>query len=62
MLCLTNLSLEDVESLLMSLLHGFPLSLLLGLLLLQPGELLLDLSDLDGSFQFCILAIRLFLE
>ena len=48
-LSLTNLSPKDVESLFMLFLDGHPLGLLLGLLLLQPGELCLNLLDLGRS-------------
>ena len=56
-LSLTNFSPKDVESLFMLFLHGHPLSLLLGLLLLQPGELCLGFLDLDRGLQLHVLGI-----
>jgi hypothetical protein len=56
-LSLTNLRLEDAESLLMVLLRGLPLGLLLGLLLLELGDLRLDFLDLDRGLQLHVLGI-----
>ena len=56
-LSLTNLSLKDAESLFMLFLRRHPLGLLLGLLLLQPGELRLGFLNLDGGLQLRILGI-----
>ena len=56
-LSLTNLRLEDAESLLMALLHGLPLCLLLGLFLLQPSELRLDFLDINEGLQLRVLGI-----
>ena len=56
-LSLTNLRPEDAESLLMALLSGLPLGLLLGLLLLQLGELHLDFLDPNGGFQLGVLSM-----
>jgi hypothetical protein len=55
-LSLTNLRLEDAESLLMVLLRGLPLGLL-GLLLLELGDLCLDFLDLDRGLQLHVLGI-----
>ena len=56
-LSLTNLSPKDAESLFMLFLHGHPLGLLLGLLLLQLGELHLDFLDPNGGFQLGVLSM-----
>jgi hypothetical protein len=57
LLSLANLGAEDTKGFFMLLSCSLPLGLCFGLLLVQLGQLCLDLLDLDGGLQFCTLSI-----